>query len=305
MNWRLMRDGAAAGAWNMAVDEALLLAQLDHSTLDVPHRELPWPVLRFYDWRPACLSLGRFQKVDAKYFEGDPAGIVRRPTGGRAVWHQHEITYCAVLRTELLPAGSTSVIGSYRWLSQALLCGLQTLGINARLFDGTHCHAQSAVGTVAARRGKSGNCFDSAAQCDTVVDNRKLIGAAQCRKSLDGCTAILQHGSLLLDTDEAAWQRAMQEIGAANEAEGDASMTNVVSLRALGIEAERDSVIEALCDGLARRRGASFTRTGLSAPEHEMAQRLYEQKYGSTAWNVNGREMAVAVSADIGAVCAP
>ncbi len=69
MNWRLMRDGAASGAWNMAVDEALLLAQLDQSTLDAPPDELPEPVLRFYDWNPACLSLGRFQKIDAKYFE--------------------------------------------------------------------------------------------------------------------------------------------------------------------------------------------------------------------------------------------
>src|SRR5262245_7678235 len=89
--WRLIRDGAAAGAWNMAVDEALLRCQLEEGSA---------PVLRFYSWQPACLSLGRLQR------QPPPAGVetVRRPTGGRAVWHQHEITYSVVFPLEALPA---------------------------------------------------------------------------------------------------------------------------------------------------------------------------------------------------------
>src|SRR5687768_12252425 len=117
MQWRLILHGAADGAWNMAVDEALLRVQ---SAGDAP------PTVRFYSWTPACVSIGRFQDVSslqpefingmlqadegktAKLFTTDqarhaappphhlttpPPALVRRPTGGRAVLHQHEVTY--------------------------------------------------------------------------------------------------------------------------------------------------------------------------------------------------------------------
>jgi len=279
MNWRLLRDGAASGAWNMAVDEALLLAQLDESTLDAP----PEPILRFYDWNPTCLSLGRLQKIDAKYFERADGDIIRRPTGGRAVWHQHEITYCAVLRAEWLPVTSTSVVGSYRWLSEGLLSGLQTLGIDARLPD---CGQSTWM-----QREKSGNCFESAAQCDAVVDNRKLIGAAQCRKSLDGRTAIMQHGSLLLDIDEDAWKQAMQAIG-----QDGATMKQVVSLRNLGVAVSSEDVIAALIKGLTHRRDISCVGADLNPLEQRIAQRLHRQKYLSAQWNRYGRAAFTDVS---------
>ncbi|MEO6907921.1 MAG: hypothetical protein ABI210_08530, partial [Abditibacteriaceae bacterium] len=84
-NWRLIQHGAATGAWNMAVDEALLEGARDSGI----------PVLRFYSWDPACISLGRLQKVP-EVVRRSIFDWVRRPTGGRAVLHQHEVTYCAV-----------------------------------------------------------------------------------------------------------------------------------------------------------------------------------------------------------------
>ena len=279
-----MRDGAASGAWNMAVDEALLLAQLDQSTLDA----LPEPVLRFYDWQPSCLSLGRLQKVDAKYFENPNLDIVRRPTGGRAVWHQHEITYCAVLRAELLPAGLTSVVGSYRWLSEGFLAGLKLLGVAARLSDGgqsTLC-AQSTLTQGDKIPAKNQNCFGSAAQCDAVVDNRKLIGAAQCRKNIAGRTAILQHGSLLLDIDSVAWSRAMNAIG-----QNAMGMENVIALRELGIGDSRDAIISILCEGMARTHDVVWKKTELIAPENIVAQQLYNEKYRDCGWNRDAIEV--------------
>src|SRR5688500_13569424 len=104
MIWRLILDGAAAGAWNMAVDEALLLS---HAAGAAP------PTVRFYDWQPACVSLGRCQKFDAARaatIRDCGFDLVRRPTGGRAVLHQHEITYCIVVGAELLPAHCRSVL---------------------------------------------------------------------------------------------------------------------------------------------------------------------------------------------------
>ena len=85
--WRLVETPPAPGAWNMAVDQALA------DTV----REGGPPVLRVYRWSPACLSLGRNQPADG--YDRDEIrrrgmDVVRRPTGGRAVLHWREVTYC-------------------------------------------------------------------------------------------------------------------------------------------------------------------------------------------------------------------
>ena len=91
-SWRLLRDEAATGARNMAVDETLL-----HSAARGE------ATLRFYHWQPHCLSLGRLQKsLPPAVFEGEfGRDVVRRPTGGRAVWHAHEITYALAMRSTI------------------------------------------------------------------------------------------------------------------------------------------------------------------------------------------------------------
>ncbi|HEX5725859.1 MAG TPA: hypothetical protein VFX98_10370, partial [Longimicrobiaceae bacterium] len=85
--WRLLDTPPAPGAWNMAVDEALA------ETV----REGDPPVLRFYRWEPACLSLGRNQPARGRYdldaLRRRGLDVVRRPTGGRAVLHHRELTY--------------------------------------------------------------------------------------------------------------------------------------------------------------------------------------------------------------------
>src|SRR3981189_824115 len=85
--WRLLLDPPAGGAWNMAVDEVLLDG--------VAAGEAP-PTLRFYQWTPPCLSLGYFQAIDVVDFEGCRAHgveVVRRPSGGRTILHDRELTY--------------------------------------------------------------------------------------------------------------------------------------------------------------------------------------------------------------------
>src|SRR2546423_6992920 len=122
--WRLILDAPAGGAWNLAVDEGLLDG--------VAAAPAP-PTLRFYGWTPACLSLGYFQRFDAVDLDGCRAlgaDIVRRPTGGRAILHDREVTYSVVLPASLLgPDGG--VLPSYHRLSQALLDGLRRLGVPA------------------------------------------------------------------------------------------------------------------------------------------------------------------------------
>ncbi len=301
--WRLLLDGAARGAWNMAVDETLLLSLAQTGA----------PTLRFYDWQPSCLSLGRFQKwsetaqsraavsIDVDTSDAVPLGaaseskrdgaerddedlpfdVVRRPTGGRAVWHQAEITYCAVLRETDLPLESRSVAGAYRWLSGGFLDGLNTLGVHAALAAGkSNDHdgdAQLLNDGGVKRLGsmpQTPNCFSSATRADFVVQGRKLIGAAQVRR--DG--VVLQHGSLLLDVDEESWQRAI-----------GGSLRDVVSLRALGIETEKTRIIEALCAGCERALKADFAIGALSPIESDVAALLCRDKYERRSWNRQAR----------------
>jgi lipoate-protein ligase A len=234
----------------MAVDEALLLSHAAHQTP---------PTVRFYDWQPTCVSLGRFQKFDearALAIRERGFDLVRRPTGGRAVLHQHEITYCIVVNADLLPVNCRSVIGSYRWLSQGFAAGLSDLGIDAALAKASPNPSRNIA-----------NCFSSAAQCDFLVEDRKLIGAAQCRKN----GAILQHGSLLLDIDNAAWVGVL-----------GGSMNHTASLRALGITGSRTAVIEALCRGLERSLQVSLEQSVLGEAEIAVASRLHKEKYSAT-----------------------
>jgi len=252
MNWRLIEDGAFPGAWNMAIDEALLEGA----------RESGVPVLRFYSWNPACVSIGRLQKVP-EVVTKSTFDWVRRPTGGRAVLHQHEVTYCAVIPENYLAKENRSVIGAYHWLSQGFIAGLETLDIQAELAP--------------AHRGQqmADNCFSAPAQCDFVVDERKLIGAAQCRKY----GIILQHGSILMHIDAQSWQTAL-----------DSSMHDAVSLEELGLCVDKSRIATALAKGLQQRWDVNFDKSELTENENVMADQLHHIKYSQASWNHQGKE---------------
>ena len=152
--WRLIVDGEADGATNMALDEAILM--------DVVAGNSP-PTLRFYAWSPPCLSLGRNQPLgDVDLVSCHAAGVdvVRRPTGGRAILHTDELTYSvSLLQTD--PLAAWGVLESYRRLSDGLF--ITEVGQN-------HDHA---VNFIALRFKKSGTLFGIAVCLDGTV--RDLI----------------------------------------------------------------------------------------------------------------------------------
>ncbi|HEU4751876.1 MAG TPA: lipoate--protein ligase family protein, partial [Armatimonadota bacterium] len=183
--WRLLECDPAPGAENMARDEALLEAAA---------REETPPVLRFYAWDPPAVSLGHFQGtegIDLAYAAARGWDVVRRPTGGRAVLHQHELTYCLVLPPSVV--GGAGVRTSYAVLSGALNAGLRSLLPDRSPVTAPACNARTARGP---------NCFAVAGECDTLVAEGKLVGSAQVRRG----GALLQHGSILLDAEPAAWE---------------------------------------------------------------------------------------------------
>ena len=270
-SWRLIVDGASGGAQNMAVDEALLRAMSE---------DLGAPILRFYGWQPSCLSIGRFQKTEKLSLEN--TSWVRRPTGGRAVWHDLEVTYSVVLREEHLPRDARSVVDSYRFISEGFLRGLQALGVRAEIARGVSASASVTSSTRSSqkvqmpeeRKEIAPNCFETQTRADFVVDGRKILGAAQCRQN----GAILQHGSLLLYIDRAAWR---EKVG------GD--LSRIITLRDLGLTISREELQNILARGISQKFDTQMEKSDLTARETQMAKALLH-KYHSSLWNETGRE---------------
>jgi lipoyl(octanoyl) transferase len=184
--WRFLDNGPATAAENMAKDEELLRDAGKAGTL---------PVLRFYTWSPPAVSLGRFQDaeqaVNTEACRRRGFDVVRRITGGRAVLHKDELTYCIVSPTSngLFP---NDVLGTYKTIASGLLSGLHELGITAEMVSRSGRHAAMVKSSP-----QEPACFSSPSWYEILVKGRKIIGSAQRR--VNG--AFLQHGSILIDYD--------------------------------------------------------------------------------------------------------
>lgn len=178
--WRLVVDGRVDGATNMATDRAVLVA---HAAGEAP------PTLRLYRWRVPTVTLGRFQpldQVDLHACERRGFDVVRRPTGGRGVLHDDELTYSVVAGvSQGVPRGTAA---SYRHLSAALAEAYRLLGVPAAL--------------TARSRGRAGAgaCYLHATPADLSLGAAKLSGSAQVWKG----DSVLQHGSFVRSRDVAA-----------------------------------------------------------------------------------------------------
>ncbi|MEE8671468.1 MAG: biotin/lipoate A/B protein ligase family protein [Heyndrickxia faecalis] len=185
--WLFVDSGHCPPFFNMALDEALLDW---HSKGEIP------PAIRFYGWDPATLSIGYFQRakqeIDLEAVKRYGLGFVRRPTGGRAVLHEHELTY-SVIVSEAHPDMPKTVTEAYRVISEGLVRGFRALGLEA-YFAVPRTEAERE----ALRSPHSSVCFDTPSWYELVVEGRKVAGSAQTRQK----GVILQHGSILLDMDE-------------------------------------------------------------------------------------------------------
>jgi lipoyl(octanoyl) transferase len=178
--WRLLITPPAQGAWNMAMDEAILEGAGSRTSL---------PTLRLYAWEPACLSLGYAQPlsdVDIPGLKGRGWEMVRRPTGGRAVLHTDEITY-SVIAPLNEPRVAGTVLESYNRIAHALMEVLRLLGLLVEIEERSR------------KPGNSPNpvCFEIPSTYEITVGGKKLIGSAQARRK----EGVLQHGSLPLTGD--------------------------------------------------------------------------------------------------------
>lgn len=185
--WYFINSGACRPSFNMALDEALL---------DWHSEGLLPPIVRFYGWNPATLSIGYFQNVkkeiNMEVVKKHNLGFVRRPTGGRGVLHEHELTY-SIIVSEDYPNMPATVTEAYRVLSEGLLIGFQKLGLDAYFSVPDTDEKKSDL-----KNPKSAVCFDAPSWYELVVEGKKVAGSAQTRQK----GVILQHGAILLDLDE-------------------------------------------------------------------------------------------------------
>jgi lipoate-protein ligase A len=260
--YRFLNTHIQDAAMNMAIDEAVLL---HHMRGEAP------PTLRVFRWSSPSISLGRFQSVEREilrdHCEQQGVELVRRPTGGRAVYHRDEFTYSMVIGKRYgVPSG---IVAAYAYLAQGLLAALNLLGVQASLSDERVSKTPSAA------------CFASSTQADLTSGGFKLIGSAQVWKD----DALLQQGSLPMD-DRSAEFFAMLRFPnqAAREEALAAYRGKTTPLHTLAPQVSWDDVARAFRDGFSAAMQNEFVEGELSASEWELAHRLKQEKYCLLEW---------------------
>lgn len=252
--WRFLLDQPRDGPTNMAIDEAVALACT---------RGWSPPSLRLYRWAIPTVSLGYNQPIRGQIDlsrcaeRGIPA--VRRPTGGRALLHHHELTYSLAFPSA---RDNRAVLQDYRWISECFVLALRNLGVEA---------AVSRAGP--SRVDTGGVCFLSAARYELTVNGRKLMGSAQRR--YDG--AVLQHGSLLIRMDHSLWMTVFPE---ARELKSRATVLESL----LGRSPSWEELVAAVREGFEKGGEIEFDPGGLTVQEESMVEELVARRYGSPAW---------------------
>jgi len=252
MRWRFMLSPPSDGALNMAVDEALMERAARTGEA----------VFRVYAWASPTLSLGRNQRAKGAY-DLDAArtlgiDIIRRPTGGRALLHHREVTYCVTLPTESPDEAATS----YSFINEVLLTALRRLGVRAE---------RAGAAGVALPPGLR-PCFDVPSQDEIVVGGRKLVGSAQWRRG----GALLQHGSILVRDDQGLVAALLKDAA-------EADTPRAASLGdALGRDPDLGEVAVLLRESLVAETGA--TPTDLDGAEVAQDAARLRATYVDDAW---------------------
>jgi lipoate-protein ligase A len=231
------------------------------------------PILRTYGWAPPALSLGRFQStdevLDLDNCYNNSVAVVRRISGGGAIYHVDELTYSIVCSLEQIPS-TTSVKESFRVLTGFLIDFYRTLGLNASF----------AVDTVsdAERLGvRTAFCFAGKESFDILIDGRKIGGNAQRRQK----NVIFQHGSIPLINRTQQGLQYMKD-------RSPRYAENNVALSECGVPADITALKRMFVEVFSRHLGVEIFASCLSQDEQRMSRDLQTKKYMSDSWNLRG-----------------
>jgi len=257
--WRLLKLEVKDAFTNMAIDEAILRARIEEV---VPN------TIRFYRWRPSAVSIGRFQDVfqeaHVENCKKHGVDVVRRISGGGAVYHDcdGEVTYSVVAGEKDL--GSEDIVGGYHLICNGLVEAAKTLGVRAdfNLGDPKRCP-------------------------NITISERKISGSSQSRKR----GVLLQHGSFLLDIDlekmftflRVPWAQTLTDV------------LNIARKRLTSIKNElrspipTDKACQALITGFQRALNIQLTEGKLTSYEQKLAEKLRKEKFATDNWNLKGK----------------
>ncbi len=251
--WRLLESPANTGAHNMATDVALAETA----------RWSGQPALRFYRWWPPCISLGRNQPAKGQYDADEAArrGIdfVRRPTGGRSVFHHREITYSVAIGDRQLGGPRRT----YEAIHKALLAGLRLLGATTDLVDPGIAMRPSTV-----------PCFQGLDGGAIVAGRRKLVGSAQLREH----GVLLQHGSILLTANQSPTTELLKVKWKTRQVTPPAALDELLDHLPTWHE-----LVDNISDGFARLLGIELVPSLLSDEERELVER-YSKHFSDPEW---------------------
>jgi len=240
----------------MAIDEAILNAKIENF---VPN------TIRFYQWKPSAVSIGKFQDTEKQVHLDNcrkhNVDVVRRITGGGTVYHdtEDEITYSVIANKEDLKAKDITAV--YAKIYAGLAEAIKILGITADFNEG------------------------NAKTCPNLtVNGKKISGSAQSHKR----GVVLQHGTLLLDVDlekmftflRVPWANTCIEII------NVAKRKHTSLKKELGKNVSIWEAYQALIEGFQKALNIQLANSELTPYEHELAEELYREKYTSDEWNL-------------------
>jgi len=261
--WRLIDMGSFDAAYNMAIDEAIALS--------VRQSQAP-PTLRLYGWTQPSVSLGCFQKtndVDLVYCMSQHIPVIRRPTGGRAIFHGDEITYSFITLTT---SGlfSKGLLDSYRKLSEAFSRAFVICGMNPP-------HKLIMNRKRSNRRAQQHNplCFASTSYGEMTVNGKKIIGSAQKRWR----DVLLQQGCIPVKLDKEEMSKIFR--GKAQKTLDTMFVGLIELISDLNIETLKTSIRIAFEETFHVKLISSCP----SDDEIALAEKLKAEKYQTPQWN--------------------
>jgi lipoate-protein ligase A len=259
--WRLIKLKTADAFTNMAVDEAIMKARIEER---VPN------TLRFYQWKPSAVSIGRFQSITNEvHVENCKAlnvDIVRRITGGGAVYHDSngEITYSAVTKTADLGCSDLDMLSAYQKICSGLNEAVKILGAKAEFQppDPKRCP-------------------------NLTINGKKISGNAQsCKKGV-----LLQHGTFLLDIDheklftflKVPWAKTLDDVL-------EVSKRKLTSARQeLDSQFTTEEAYQALIKGFEKVLKVQLVEEELTEYENKLAEKLRRKRFVTEEWTFFGK----------------
>ncbi len=175
---RVINDPPANGHLNMAVDESVIEANITNKAI---------PTLRFYSWKNPCLSIGcnqRITDIDLNSVFENKIDLVRRPTGGRAVLHENELTYSVTL--PIAQETGSKISDSCKNIHTSISIAMMKIGLKP--YTNEKNHPSRIMDPV---------CFSSPSYSELLIDGKKIVGSAQMRR----LGYLLQHGSIPIKTN--------------------------------------------------------------------------------------------------------